>query len=74
MKRPLAPEALYSSESYDEHRLRARRRPDGLHQPEGVTDWEPADACWGQAPERIRAIDPHGDRALALLHEIEIQQ
>ena len=74
MKRPLAPEALYSSESYDEHRLRARRRPDGQHHPQGVTDLEPADACWEQAAERIRAIDPLGDRALALLREIESQQ
>ena len=70
MKRPLAPEALYSSDSYAEHRLRSRRRPDGQHHPEGVTNLESVDACWDQAADRIRALDPHGDRALALLREI----
>ena len=74
IKRTLAPEALYFSESYDEHPLRARRRVDGQEQPEGVHDLSSSpDASWDRAPDRIREIDPLGDRALALLQEIEAQ-
>jgi hypothetical protein len=72
MKRPTAPEALYSSDSYNEHRLRSSRRPDGQILPEGVTDLESPDACWNAA-DHIREIDPQGDRALALLREIASQ-
>jgi hypothetical protein len=70
MKRKLAKEALFSSKLFNEHRLRARRRLDGRYQPEGVTDVESPETCWERVTATtIQRVDPHGDRALALLRQ-----
>jgi anti-sigma factor ChrR (cupin superfamily) len=61
----LAPEALYSSDSYNEHRVRLRRRGDGEQLPEGVTDVECPDTAWENAGARLLAVDPDGEKALA---------
>lgn len=61
MKRRLAPEALYNSNSFNEHWQR-KGNPGGLHDP---------NACWNKAAERIREFDPLGLKGLRILQEIE---
>jgi hypothetical protein len=69
--RTLAREALYSSESYDEHRLRGRRHVDGQEHPEGITDLSRStDVTWSELPERLERADPTGARARAIVGEI----
>lgn len=66
--RKLAPEALYSSEMYEEHRLRANR--DRGNYPRPDHDVETPEDCWERVTaERIQRIDPGGQRARALLRE-----
>jgi len=67
MEIPLAPEALYTERSYNEHRSRVRRRPDGKHLPEGVTDVECTNTCWERGGDRSRESDPNCEKALARL-------
>lgn len=69
MEIPLAQEALYSAESYSQHRLRTRRRPDGGRRPEGVSDVSAPDTCWERAGNRSRQLDPHCERALARIRQ-----
>jgi hypothetical protein len=64
MQIPLAEEARYSSRSYNIHRLKNRRRPDGGRLSEGVNDVECPETCWDRAGERSRAIDPTGEKGL----------
>ena len=74
MKRKLAVEALYSSDSFNEHQQRGERRPDGQHLPQETGQLQSPDACWRRAPERVRMFDAQGHRGLALLQEIEAQR
>jgi hypothetical protein len=64
MQIPLAQEARYSSRSYNVHRMKNRRRPDGARLPEGVNDVESPETCWERAGERSRAVDPTNEKAL----------
>jgi len=70
MQNTLAPEALYSSHLYHEHRVRARRRPDGLQMPGDASDVESPETCWERAAERMRRLDPDGRRTLVLLRQL----
>ncbi len=70
MKKQLAPEALYTSQLYHEHRIRARWRPDGLQMLGDASDVESPESCWDRAAARMRRLDPDGARARALLEEI----
>lgn len=70
MKRKLAPEALYSSLMYHEHRV--RRHIHGPRTPDTTSDGdvESPETCWDRAAARMHRLDPNGARARALLEEV----
>ena len=67
----LIKEALFSNELVDKHDLRMRQAI-GAHPGSGETEnVEDPETTWETLPDRIRRIDPHGERSYALLQEVE---
>jgi hypothetical protein len=62
----LIPEALYSNELVAEHLLRDERS-EAYVAPES----DPTIRRWNGLAQRIRKIDPTGEKSLALLREVE---
>jgi hypothetical protein len=70
LRRKLIQPAQFSNEMIEQHELRSRRRPDGLHFHEHVDDVEVSDGWWERAGKRIREMDPELSQPRKLLHEM----
>jgi len=63
----LRPEALYRPDDYKQNQV--RESDVNRHEYCGVEDIK---GTWERAAERIRILDPHGERARALLRQMEL--
>jgi hypothetical protein len=67
----LVPEALYSNELLEQHRIRGRRHVDNRTESEAAHDVVSPETAWRRVYARITRIDPLGLKSHALATEVE---